>query len=94
MISEKTLYTMHYSLSTAVIEASFEVGLRYLIIYNASGDHRGGATPVPIPNTAVKPSIADGTAGYPLWESRTLPDFTGLLTKVGGPDFFRRLLWK
>ena len=27
-----------------------------------SGDHGGGATPVPIPNTAVKPSCADDTA--------------------------------
>jgi hypothetical protein len=26
-----------------------------------SGRHSGGETPVPIPNTAVKPSSADGT---------------------------------
>ena len=26
------------------------------------GGHRGGVTPVPIPNTEVKPSTADGTA--------------------------------
>ena len=26
-----------------------------------SGRHSGGVTPVPIPNTAVKPSSADGT---------------------------------
>jgi hypothetical protein len=36
------------------------------------GDNGGGETPVPIPNTAVKPSCADGTAVYP-WKSRTLP---------------------
>ena len=29
-----------------------------------SGDHSGGVPPVPIPNTEVKPSCADGTA---LW---------------------------
>jgi hypothetical protein len=29
-----------------------------------SGGDGGGATPVPIPNTAVKPSSADGT-GFP-----------------------------
>ena len=40
-----------------------------------SGDNSGGATPVPIPNTEVKPSCADGTAGVTLWESRSLPEF-------------------
>ena len=30
---------------------------------------RAGATPVPIPNTEVKPCFGDGTAGYPRWES-------------------------
>ena len=28
-----------------------------------SGGHGGGETPVPIPNTAVKPTSADGTWG-------------------------------
>ncbi len=37
------------------------------------GDHAGGATPVPIPNTEVKPSRADDTAAVRLWESRALP---------------------
>ncbi len=37
------------------------------------GDHTGGATPVPIPNTEVKPSRADDTAAVRLWESRALP---------------------
>jgi alpha-mannosidase len=37
------------------------------------GDHDGGATPVPIPNTEVKPSGADGTARAAWWESRKLP---------------------
>ncbi len=30
-------------------------------------------TPVPIPNTTVKPYRANGTAGEALWESRLLP---------------------
>ena len=38
-----------------------------------SGGHRRGVTPVPMPNTAVKPSTADGTAGVTVWESRSLP---------------------
>lgn len=37
------------------------------------GDHTGGATPVPIPNTEVKSSRADDTAVARLWESRMLP---------------------
>ena len=37
------------------------------------GGYREGATPVPIPNTEVKPLIADGTAWVTVWESRTLP---------------------
>ena len=37
------------------------------------GGYREGETPVPIPNTEVKPLIADGTALVMVWESRTLP---------------------
>lgn len=37
------------------------------------GADREGDTPVPIPNTEVKPLIADGTAEFALWESRTVP---------------------
>ena len=39
------------------------------------GGHSGGVTPVPIPNTEVKPTSADGTWGEIPWESRTPPDF-------------------
>ena len=38
------------------------------------GDGRR-VTPVPISNTEVKPSSADGTALETVWESRTLPGF-------------------
>ena len=38
-----------------------------------SGGHRRGATPVPIPNTEVKPSTGDGTRGAVRWESSKLP---------------------
>src|SRR4051812_38103095 len=38
-----------------------------------SGGNSGGATPDPIPNSEVKPSRADGTAGGTLWESRSSP---------------------
>ena len=40
---------------------------------------RVGETPVPIPNTMVKPHTADGTMLETAWESRWLPDlFKGL----------------
>ena len=35
---------------------------------------RLGETPVPIPNTMVKPFTADGTALATVWESRWMPD--------------------
>ena len=38
-----------------------------------AGGHRIRVTPVPIPNTEVKPDTADGTVGETPWESRSLP---------------------
>ena len=43
------------------------------VLFQFPGDHRRGVTPVPIPNTEVKPSTADGTAWVTAWESRSLP---------------------
>ena len=39
---------------------------------------RPGVTPVPIPNTMVKPKEADGTALETVWESRWPPNQMGL----------------
>jgi hypothetical protein len=39
------------------------------------GELSEGETLVPIPNTAVKPFSADGTALATTWESRTLPGY-------------------
>ena len=44
-------------------------------VFNVPGGLAGGATPVPIPNTEVKPSKADDTAAVRQWESRTLPGY-------------------
>jgi hypothetical protein len=41
-----------------------------------SGGHSGGVTPVPIPNTEVKPASADGTWGATPWESRSPPELS------------------
>jgi hypothetical protein len=35
-----------------------------------AGDHTARVTPVPIPNTEVKPRWADGTARETVWEIR------------------------
>ena len=45
------------------------------LIHEIPGGLAGGAPPVPIPNTEVKPSKADDTAAVRPWESRTLPGF-------------------
>src|SRR5688572_17539089 len=52
-----------------------------------SGGHTGGATPDPIPNSEVKPSRADGTAGGTLWESRSSP---GNISAGRNPKGFSR----
>src|SRR6187551_2099371 len=53
------------------------------------GGHTGGATPVPIPNTEVKPSKADATAAVRQWESRTLPGYNkGPLVERSAGLFF------
>ena len=47
-----------------------------------AGDHTQVVTPVPIPNTEVKPDTADGTAWETAWESRSLPNFNVVLWGV------------
>ena len=60
--------------SSPIIWTFFRTSVSVRLIVHP-GDHGGGVTPVPIPNTAVKPSSADGTARVAWWESRTLPGF-------------------
>lgn len=56
---------------------------------NVPGGLAGGATPVPIPNTEVKPSKADDTAAVRQWESRTLPGYNkGPLVERSAGLFF------
>ena len=43
--------------------------------YRFSGGYSERVTPVPIPNTEVKPLRADGTAWVAVWESRSPPDY-------------------
>ena len=59
--------TDHKGDCTAIV-ASFPT----TFVFQTSGDHSRGVPPVPVPNTEVKPSSADGTANR--WESRSSPD--------------------
>ena len=61
------------SCSLPQIVTSLNLNVRVPIGF--SGDYIEGETPVPIPNTAVKPASADGTWGVTPWESRTPPGF-------------------
>ena len=53
------------------LEPKAQAGARS--VEQVPGGHRIRATPVPIPNTEVKPDTADGTVGATPWESRSLP---------------------
>ena len=44
-------------------------------VHKFPGGFSGEATPVPIPNTEVKLSYADGTWDAGPWKSRALPGF-------------------
>ena len=49
-----------------------------------------GATPVPIPNTEVKPLSADGTYWATSWESRPVPGYISRQTSyVEGRTFYK-----
>ena len=49
-----------------------------LIEIDFPGGHTAGVTPVPIPNTEVKPRRADDTARVTVWERRSLPGLLSL----------------
>ena len=48
---------------------------KILVINEIPGGYCGGVTPVPIPNTEVKLTSADGTILVTVWESRSPPGF-------------------
>ena len=62
------------------------------LLVRLAGDSSGGATPVPIPNTVVKSSSADGTCGAIRRESRPLPasilNKAVWATSLSGVSFF------
>ncbi len=52
------------------------------------GDDGGREPRVPIPNTTVKPSSADGTWTEGSWESRTLPSTNKTFSNDSSKRFF------
>ena len=58
------------------------------IFFKVCGGYFGGVTPVPIPNTEVKPTRADGTAREAVWESRSPPHLFEEPALVAGFSFF------
>jgi hypothetical protein len=52
------------------------------------GGFSGEVTPVPIPNTEVKLSSADGTAWVTVWEIRALPDLKNEKPLLGNEKGF------
>ena len=54
------------------------------------GGYAEGVTPVPIPNTEVKPLWVDGTARVAVWESRSPP---GILLKKSLFPLWRQALF-
>ena len=70
----------------------FMLSFKLWKILKFPGDYGGEVTPVPIPNTVVKLSRADGTAGVTLWESRSLPginEITPEVNSLGGYVYVR-----
>ena len=66
--------------------------------HDFSGNFTDRATPVPIPNTEVKPIEVDGTMVSRPWESRTLPVYLRCPVTIGygaflciAPVSFRRM---
>src|SRR5262245_29760159 len=62
---------------------------RHTLNIEFPGGNRSRVTPVPIPNTEVKPATADGTARVTVWESRSLPGlFSGPRWSTTSAAFF------
>lgn len=66
----------------SVVQTDFRISFFDFRFQRFPGGHTAGVTPVPIPNTEVKPRRADDTARVTVWERRSLP---GLKTKSPHP---------
>ena len=82
------------SLKARELEVFFDFRLPAFDYFDFPGGHTAGATPVPIPNTEVKPRRADDTARVTVWERRSLPGlkYKGRRVQLVGPFLFA-LAW-
>ena len=77
------------SVAFSIVPISNAPMLQIFVGQKFSGGDSGGVTPVPIPNTAVKPSSADGTIGFPYGRvGRRRIYFKGPISKEVGLFFF------
>ena len=63
----------HKTIDISLEEENNPIQIALLTGHQVFGGNGEGDTPVPIPNTEVKPFCADGTAREAVWESRTPP---------------------
>ena len=61
------------TLKFKVVVSELQPRYFYAVVDDFPGGYTEGVTPVPIPNTEVKPTEVDGTVVTRPWESRTLP---------------------
>ena len=67
---------------------------RHFVIIGKSGAHSGGETPVPIPNTEVKPASADGSGLEMDRESRSVPGLLFLFyVRMGIESNYQHISW-
>ena len=72
-LREKASFSFACTVISITIRFS-KLSFREKLFTKFSGDFVERVTPVPIPNTEVKPLGADGTAREAAWESRKSPD--------------------
>ena len=79
MICQSLSATERLNIEFRILIYNSELQIPTMETVPSSGGDSEGVTPDPIPNSAVKPLCADGTAREVVWESRTLPDLNQAL---------------
>ena len=97
-LRQRQLIQLRSSMASDFLRSS-ALEIRACPIFQAhklSGGHTAGVTPVPIPNTEVKPRRADDTARVTVWERRSPPDLiprAPIRSPNWSPFYFSARLW-